>query len=251
MNERRALAAALLAFFPLLGLATLSANAATWKTYDPAVGTLPTAQAFDFINDDTTAPAPSVVGGLLLQGPTTVAAVQWWQSTTSLIDFDAGVTLEAQLRVITSNYFHPGPGQQKSGYYFAISDHIGRSFIIGIDSAGITVNTDGIGTGGQGVARTAFDTTSGFHDYRLDVASGVGTLTIDGLFFASTPVNDTPSLIYPTLNDALFGDGSYSGTSQTELSLFRYTATVPEPGTLSLVAFGVASLLITRRRRYA
>ena len=246
MNRQITLAAAFLATCAVLGFGASSANAQTWKTYNPSLGTLPTSQGFTLVTDDTAAPAPFVSGNLLYQGPTTTNAIQSWQSNTPApIDFNAGASMEAILHVDSSNYYNPGPGQQKSGYYLALYDHSGRDFTIGIDSAGITVNTDGIGNAGQGVARKPFDTTSAFHDYRLDVAGGVGTLSIDGAFFASTPVNDSG---FPNYYDlALFGDGSYSGTSQTELNLFRYTVPAPEPTCLGLVAVGIGLLL--RRRR--
>ncbi len=249
MNREIRRSAPLLALFLILGFATSSVNAQTWKTYDPSLGSLPTSQGFNLVTDDVAAPSPYTSGNLLYQGPTTANAVQWWQSTTPApIDFDTGESMEAILHVDSSNYYYPGPGQQKSGYYLAVYDHLGRNFTIGIDSAGITVNTDGIGTGGEGVARTPFDTTSGFHDYRLDIAGGVGTLSIDGAFFASTPV--ILPTIYNYYDFAAFGDGSYAGTSQTELFQFRYTVPVPEPEptSLSLLAVGAGVLAIRRRR---
>ena len=122
------------------------------------------------------------------------------RSTAHPGSFSNGFTMEADLKVISSTHLTP----TRFGYYLDAGDSSGREFSIGLSSSGIAVNTDGTGSDSQGIPLTPFDTTSGFHDYKLVVAGGIGSLYIDNSFIASTPV-DNVSVDVP--NQVFFGDG--------------------------------------------
>src|ERR1035437_3330605 len=94
----------------------------------------------------------------------------------------------ANLKIIASTH----STSTRYGYYLDAGDSSGREFSIGFSSTGIAVNTDGTGSDSEGIPLTSFDPTNGYHDYRLVVSGGIGTLYIDSVFFASTPVDNSP-----------------------------------------------------------
>ena len=72
------------------------------------------------------------------------------------------------------------------------------------------------------------------------VSGGTGSLYIDNAFIASTPVNNNPSPP-DTPNFVYFGDGSESGSSQTELKSFSYDfAPVADTQIVAISPAGVA-----------
>lgn len=243
----------------LLGVGALQgiavSNAATWKTYDPSLGTLPQAQGFTLFDTGDAPSSPSVSGGILSQGPTSglsPGGYQYWYSDSIPFDFTAGFTMEARLKVISSSYDPNGggaPDAQRAGYYLAAVDGLGRDFFIGIASGGIFINTDASGFIGNGVPLTSFDTTDAFHDYLFVVSGGAGKLYVDDSLFASTPIGAVG--MSSPFDTALFGDGSHSGVSTTQLELFRYepdAVSTPEPGTIGLLVGGLTIAALTCRR---
>lgn len=127
--------------------------------------------------------------------------------------------LEAELRVISSNYINFGSAQ-RSGYLLSAADAAGRHFDVGLASNGITINTDANSSPSNGVPFTNFNTTDTFHRYRLVIESAIGTLFIDGNPFASTPLGGPVS---PNTNSVGFGDGAGVGISETELRQFSFS----------------------------
>jgi len=209
--------------------------------YDASLGTLPDAQGFNFV-DTGGSPTPTVAGGILHQGLTSTPGLQYWVSTAHPGNFLNGFTMEANLQVISSTHGNPS----RFGYYLDAGDSLGREFSMGFSSSGIAVNTDGTGSDTQGIPFTSFNTTNGFHDYKLVVSGGTGSLFIDSVFVASTPVNNT----FPdTPNQVFFGDGSMNENSETNLKAFSYSfSAIPEPGSLILIGIGALSLLGYTRR---
>lgn len=217
--------------------------------YNPAMGTLPQEQGFTFNQETSISPLPSVSGGILYQGLTSFPGQQWFERNDVPFNFDDGFTLEATLRVISSTY-EPnagGAGIQRSGYYMDATDELGRRLAIGIDSGGVTVNTDASLMMTNGITRVPFDTTDAFHHYRCVVDSGMETLFIDDMLIGSTPLGAAhyPGLAYRVY----FGDGTGVGNSETQLSAFQYSVSTPEPTTMLLFGCGIAALGGTKRRR--
>lgn len=234
----------------LLFICTLPIPAAgNTVIYNPALGTLPQEQGFTFGQDTPVSPAPSISGGILYQGLTSFSGEQWFEKNDVPFNFDDGFILEATLKVISSTY-EPnagGPGSQRSGYYMDATDELGRRLCIGIDSGGVTVNTDATAMMTNGITRVSFNTTDAFHHYRCVVDSGMETLFIDDILIGSTPVG---AALYPGIaNRVYFGDGTGAGNSETQLSLFTYTDAVPEPTTMVLFGCGIAGMVGTKRRK--
>ena len=213
----------------LLVVALASSMLADIVRYDPGLGSQPTNQGFvmyqtNYPGSQSSAQPPIVANGVLHQLPTTGQAYQDWYHTNMSIDFTTtSYALDADLRVISSNYTNDGTKggvYHRCGYYFDIIDRTGRRFAIGISSTGIAINTDESLRRGQGFPFTAFDTTNVFHNYRFVIANAKGTLFIDGLYFASLAVGSA------ALNDVsskiVFGDASWNGISETELRQFRF-----------------------------
>ena len=231
----------------LICISPTSAKSNVIVMYDPSLGTLPQAQGFSSFEVDGLSPAPSVSGGILYQGPTNFTGEQWFQRNDIPFNFDDGFTLEATLKIISSTY-EPnagGPGSQRSGFYLDAIDELGRIFITGISSGGVTVNTDHYLSTANGITFRSFNTTDAFHQYRLVVADGVATLLIDNTTYGSTPIG---SALYPSVaNRVDFGDETGGGNSQTQLTSFKYTYPVPEPGKFLLFASGLVLLFFLRK----
>ncbi len=219
------------------------ARADTWKTYDPSLGSLPQAQGWTAY-DSGDSPAPTVSGGILHQGPTSSAGYpscgsggyQFWYRQDVPVDFGAVVVLEASLKVIASNYIDvfvcdgvdpcPGPtGRMVPGYQFEVADATTRLFAVGITSTGVILNK-GCCYCPDESPLIPFNTTGGFHTYRLIISGGIGKLSIDGQEITSKPVGTYTG--GPGFeNRVYFGDGAHSGASTTELRLFRYAVCLP------------------------
>jgi len=155
--------------------------------------------------------------------------------------------MSASLWVISSSY-DPNEfneGIQRAGYYLQANDDAGRIFNIGISSTGVYMNTDANGAVTNGVPFTPFTTTNGFNTYTLTVASGVGTLSINGTPIGTTPVG--AAVFANTANLVYFGDGTTDGSSQTELANFSYS-TVPEPDFLMLAMSTLVLVVCSARK---
>ena len=105
--------------------------------YDPGLGTLPEAQGFTFFRGP--GPLPSVQGNILHEGP--ALGGEYWQADIAN-NFDQGFVIEADLKVISSNYVPNIGTGQRFGYYFFAYDQVGRQVTVGIASNGIAINTE-------------------------------------------------------------------------------------------------------------
>ena len=240
------------------------AQAQSWTSYDPGLGTLPEAQGWTFVENDGP-PSPVVEDGVLKQGPTGSGCssnYEYWHRDDAPIDFDATVTLEVNLRVISSNLgdgsvcdgfgCSGGTPSRKPGYIIFMVDAGERHFALGFTSTGVLVET-GCCFCPEEATLLPFDTTDGFHLYRVVIESGVGSLYIDNQLFHTRPVGITDYVP----NTVLFGDATHLGSSQTELDYIRYT-TDPVPDvpavsdwglvTLTLLVLTAGTLVHARRR---
>lgn len=225
-----------------------TASSAQIVSYDPALGTLPQAQGFTYVQAFTAAPQPVVAGGTLHQGPTAYDGLQYWPKSDVPINYGNGFFVEATLKVTYSTYFPDPPNAQgqRFGWYLDVTDASGHEFTLGVASGGIAVNTDLFGSPTNGVPFTAFDTTDAFHTYRVVVAQGVGSVYIDNTLYGTTPIGAAIGTSFA--NRVFFGDGTREGDSQTELSGLRY-GPVPEPSTFLVLAIGAGLCRRLRSRR--
>jgi hypothetical protein len=180
--------------------------------------------------------------------PVTGIGAQGWGGTQIPLDFStAPYVLEASLKVISSNYIPDiGGGVSRSGYYLVAVDNAGKIFSVGIAATGIAINTDANLAPDNGLPFTPFDTTDGFHLYRLEVGGGLGALFIDGVLFGSTAMGGNARPDVP--NEVGFGDVTGAGVSETELQHFTFSA-VPLPATIWLMGAALGVLAARVRRR--
>jgi hypothetical protein len=235
-----------------LAIITSESRAGLIYSYNASLGTLPQAQGWTLFQDNPNYPSPTVVGGSLHQFPYTPEAAQFWVQRSVPLDFSTtSYSYELNLHIISSNYVTNG-ASQRLGYYMYVSDQAGRNFFVGIASNGITINTDSNEAPNNGVPFTPFNTTDGFHVYRLTIGQGVGSLFIDGVLFASTPLGSNAFLGPNDINRVAFGDFSGVGVSESELRFANFstpTTAAPEPTTLTSLVIGVGVLAGFARRR--
>lgn len=234
--------------------ATGPAAAQTTHTYNAGLGTLPTAQGFNYADENVTNPA-SVSGGILHQGPNIPASHEYWLRGLDTFSYDQGFELTLNLKVLSSGYTAAsGPGtDQSAGYSVIMLDSQSRPFEIGIAASGFFVSNAIDAPAGGGIPFTSFDTTSGFHEYKFVVSGGTGQLFVDGSARGSLAVGADSGLGFG--NVVAFGDQSKYAASQTELASISFTthteaSAVPEPGALALF-LPVLGLLVLQRRRGA
>jgi hypothetical protein len=235
----------------MLAPAAPAAAEQTFRTYDAALGTLPEQQGWTFAQSGGSPPAPTVSGGFLNQGPTSTPGTQVWSDTLNLTqyaprDFTQGTfVLTARLDVLSSSFFNDG-SLRRAGYYFSVSDALGRYFYLAVAGDRVWLDRDPNAPSG-GPAAVLFNTT-GVHDYELRIdATGARTF-IDGNLVTSAALGAGGQ---QAANTVIFGDLSVLGASQTRLANVQYTAVaVPEPGTaahLLLPLTGLFGACIRRR----
>ncbi|MEM7413537.1 MAG: LamG domain-containing protein [Myxococcota bacterium] len=164
----------------VLGL-TAAASAQSWQIdYDPALGTLPSAQGFSHTLLD---PAPSdglseanysVAGGVLTQGDTGGATgdpanSQYYAITPPEFDFESDViVIDLRLKILSST-----TGSFGAGFGVRVRDGV-EAFDAYFGEASVFLR----GITGQGTH--AFDTTAGFVDYQVRVDEVRASLRING-----------------------------------------------------------------------
>ena len=236
-------------YLPALALVSLMAAAPAWSsvvvTYDPGLGSLPQAQGYTYGDYDALAPAPAVAQGILKQGPTSPDGMQYWIRADHAFAFAAPFVLEADLRVVSSQYVGDvGDGTQRSGFYLEADDTTGHRITLGISSSGVTLNTDRYLFPSNGIPLVAFNTTGAFHHYAAVAQSGTIALFIDGVLRGSTSVGD--SLFPGSSRCVYFGDGTNAAGSQMEIGQVRFsyqpsTAGVADASRVSTGALRIAA----------
>jgi len=217
-------------------LAVAVPAAAQTFAWDFASGTLPTAAGWSEVNDDDV-PLGLTPDGLLIGPSTRSGSAGYLYDLDSLYVPGSPVSIEATLRIIDTTSGDQG-GILRSGYTLAFVENTGRGAVIQFANDGVTlVTTDGSVTS----PTFAFDTTSAFNTYRLDIADASATVSINGIEVLSSSQLGGLGL-GPTR--AFFGDLTILGNSE---SITRsVTLSIPSPpAAATLLVLGV----IQPRRR--
>lgn len=218
------------------------AQAAT-LTYNPGLGTLPDAQGWSKREGGPIQPAPTVSGGVLHQGPTDAGGHQYWDYTAVSYDFAAStVTVDLRLHIVSSS-FNAYP---RGGYTVFLSDNAGRLASLYLSSGSVFLGNDQFNSVSS---ISPFDTTDGFHDYRMTIGPTGSTLFIDGNSIVSLALGGV-SIAGHTI---AFGDGTTLAGSESNLSMFSVSGitvlNVPEPASMGVLAMGALAAAGLRRRR--
>jgi len=168
----------------------------------------------------------SVSGGILY-------LVQEGYHNHALANFDFSsysnmYVLAASLYIVHSDYTAIN-GIQRSGHYFEAYDSTGHGFELGISSGGVTLNTDSVGAVGQGIPATAFNSTTGFHEYKVVARGGQASLYIDGKTYGSatfvTNLSLGPEIGFGDLAGSL---GIESGAAEVQYLMLSASPYVPD-----------------------
>jgi hypothetical protein len=216
-------------------LAGLSTAASASLNYSPALGTMPTAQGWQY--HGPAAEIGTVSGGTFSYGPTATANVHYWDyAYASTMDFSTqDWAIETRVR-LTDTFFGNNSGFRRGGFVLFLQDDFGRSITADIGSAALGLRNDNTGLSDPSMA---FDLSSAFHTIRLEADAAGGRLLIDGatqmtLAFGSVPATRAASW------------GESSTLAYTGLTEIGYVNIIPAPA--SLVLLGAAGLSLRRRR---
>ena len=229
----------------LLSLAPGASAISSLVGYDPSLGTLPGSQGWTF-SALSPGPTPQMVGGSLHLGPT--GDTEIWTNSSLSFDLNSAsddLQIEATIQVVSSDFaLGFGGTTPRAGYEITAGDINGRGFTFFLSEDRIDLMNSGIGPSG---ASALFDTTDGFHDYRLATSNGTAKLFLDGspTLLLTLAVGDS-GLFSP--NQMMFGDGTSAASSETYLSAITFSV-IPEPSTALLLGFGLSALAATSRRR--
>lgn len=195
--------------------------------YDPSLGTLPSDQGWSAFG---VAPAPPfdppyIIDGTLHQGLTPFVGEQGWRRTDVITDFNlpGGFDIVLSSKTLQSTYGPGGfPASWRTGFYVMFRDSNSISVNLGIASDGIRIANDYNGLNANSSAFYSFDTTSSFHDYRVNVSSAGIRLSIDDVSIPSASI----PLGAPTgfSNEFEFGDRSNGGASEMLIKSLTWNA---------------------------
>jgi pimeloyl-ACP methyl ester carboxylesterase len=220
----------------LVSMFARSASCAVLSSYEASLGTLPQSQGFGHYADPGYPPA-TVSGGVLREfRQTGEQTAEYWYVRGLQIDQSASTyTLEADLRIISSNYIPNIGTGPRFGYYLELLTNDGHGYVVGISGSGVALDTDVSFSPNNDFVVSPFNTTNAFHKYKLVVAATGASLYIDGILIATTPPGN--SGFGPGRQAGVtFGDASGYGISQSELKSVKVSslaATLLDPVPLS------------------
>ena len=238
---RPCLVAALIAWAPLGALATTT-------LYDPALGSLPSAQGWLPLVAGAAASQGLVGGGYALD--TTGAGVLMWGNSRSsplALDTQTGFDLSFSLQLLSESHTSPN----RAGYSLVMvgaqanqaleldfwADHIWAQQY---DASQPDRFVHDIGV--------AFDASAALTPFTLAVRQQQFTLSAGGTALLSGALRDyTPvGLPYTVPNFLFLGDNSARGSAISHLGVVSLSP-VPEPAVACLLALGLAGLALRRR----
>lgn len=149
--------------------------------YDPTLGTLPEAQCWTAVAEPGN-PAPRVIGGVLVQGPTAAGPDQYWSRGDGSISFDSGFALETRIRVVFSDYSPDvgGLGRQRAGYVFQVIDSSGRVFGVWLGTDAILLQNNNMTDLEPAVPTMHMGVAGPVRTIRLEARNGLGRVIVDG-----------------------------------------------------------------------
>lgn len=204
---------------PLVAFAT-PVRAQVLVDYNAALGALPQASGWLFVDDAGAEPAPVVSGGALLPHLTNNPETRWWQRADVPFQFRPGFEMVIVLAVSSSSYNgNVGDGTQRSGFYFDAVDSTGRRLTLGIATPGLTVNTDLRLDPTNGIPLVPSGGV-GFHTYRLAVVADSAILQLDGARIGATVLG--PAILGSSPDNVYFGDGTGAAGSEVAIQRVRY-----------------------------
>lgn len=224
--------------FILVGIAVAGVSFADTLIYNPNLATLPQAQGWTYF-DNGFSPQPSVSGGILTHDSGAAGARWWERHTVNPIDFNAGASITADVRVISSDY--QPTGLQRAGYYLAMADSAGRLAYVGITSTGVFLLND-LTTIQSFVT---MDTTSAFHTYSVKASANTISLLVDNASVSSVGLGTANGGSYD--NYVWFGAGTTSMRSDTRTKTVTFTS-VPEPATFAILGLGLLGFRLRKRQ---
>lgn len=174
--------------------------------YEAAQGALPTERCWELVQP-AAVPAPTIVDGTVLFGPTTTGGSPRFEHEFPPIDFIDGAAIEASVRVDVSSYYAVNPFR-RTGYSIRLSDRHGKWAALGIAADRILLHTADQNWSDQ---TWLFNSTGAFHTYRLEILGSTAKCFVNGRLVLTDTVGSNSS----GLNRAYFGDLSGLTTSTT------------------------------------
>lgn len=185
-------------------------------TYEAASGLLPDELCWSGAGIHFAAP-PSVVHGALHLGPTSNHAATYYLREIEPFSFDDGAAIEATTLIQTSDYIEDGAFKW-TGYAIGLHDSAGGFARLGVAADRILLQTN---ENGEGDLTFPFISTDGYHTYRLDIANGLATASVDGV-----------AVLWDTIgsgrltNAATFGDSAIIAASESSTASVRVEAAI-------------------------
>jgi hypothetical protein len=228
--------------------------------YDAGQGTLPGAQGFTAVVDVHV--TPSVTNGILdvdAYSGGVNSRPAYYTDVNGTFVFSSFV-MEAGLEIIHSTQ-NSGPGagnDPRAGFTLAAVDNNHKVVEVLIVENGLWMQTsDGVGFNPPATAFLNFNTTDGFHDYRVEVDGSAASLYIDhaGTSSLSLSVASLQTSAANTANECSFGDDSVLARAHYQMNYAMFSSdlssqfSAPEPATFGFIPAAGLALWLRRRRR--
>ena len=189
----------------------------------------------------------TVAGGALTQGDTggtsnDDANTQNYRLPPASFDYDADlVIVDLALRIGFSTLTGPPASFPRAGFGFSLVDDGGELLSLHVGGSSLFL----LGENDAASAVVAFDTTSAFHDYAVEVDALGATLLIDGVPEAFLDRAD----FRVVGGSGRFSVGDVTILEQSSSELESFSVTLPEPTTPYALIAGTLALVGLNRRR--